>query len=257
MTAMVWDLFGIPANSDVPDSDGCIWTVASSDGWDAPDQRTGFVSPTSLHGQLATNQYADGRPVVMEGLILAPNEAAAWAAYDRVGSSMPGLLGEGDITAYEPVPKFLTVVQDAPPRVSKPASLDPSGRISMRYRLTLRAEYPWKRAVTAEDPVAINAGATVPFTGGGNWPAEIVVTTTSSGTVNLTASGLSLTASTVPSGTVFDSMPGAFSVTGPSSEDLFSAMLPGFQWPAVVPGSNSFVNSGTANLVLSYYPTYA
>jgi hypothetical protein len=28
------------------------------------------------------------------------------------------------------------------------------------------------------------------------------------------------------------------------------------QWPAVVPGANSFVNAGTADVDVTYYPTY-
>src|SRR5690349_12653034 len=171
MTQMRWDLFGIPANSDSTDADGCSWTVASSDGWDAPDQRTQFTSPSGRDGQIVSSMYAEGRQVQIKGLIFAPTDEAAWRAYDRVTSSMPGLRGVGDVVAYEPVPKSLRVVQAGPPRVSKPL-----GR-QLTYWLTLTAEYPWKRALTAST-VTVGAGSTVSHTASGSFPAAIEVTTT-------------------------------------------------------------------------------
>lgn len=252
---MRWDLFGTSANTATADANGCRWTVASSDGWDAPDQRTQFASPSGRHGQYGFNRFADGRPVVIKGLVFAPSQDAAWLAYDKITSAMPGLTGSGVITAYEPVPKSLTVSQAGPPRVSKPAE---NGIIT--YWLTLVAEYPWKRATT---PVTftISPGATAMFTDAGTFAAEIQVTTTSAGTVQLSASGQTLRTSTLPSGSVLTSGPGFTNpertVRGPSGADLFSATLSPMQWPAVSPGDNSFVNSGTANLSVTYYPTYA
>jgi len=251
---MVWDLFGVDANTDEPSADGCVWTVASSDGWDAPDQRTQFTSPTGRDGQRVSSMYADGRPVVIKGLIFAPSDGAAWAAYDRVTSSLPGLRGMGTITAFEPVPKSLTVVQSAPPRVSKPA-----GR-QLTYWLSLTAEYPWKRALSATT-VAVGAGATVSHTAAGTFPAEIEVTCTSTGTVDLTIAGLRLRTGSLNVGAKLTSGPGftnpkrtIISVTG---VNLFGLIKQPMQWPAISPGSNSIHQAGTANLSIRYFPTFA
>ena len=251
---MVWDLFGIGANTNAPSVDGCVWTVASSDGWDAPDQRTQFTSPTGRDGQRVSNMYAEGRSVVIKGLVFAPTDDAAWAAYDRATSSLPGLRGVGTITAYEPVPKSLTVVQAGPPRVSKPA-----GR-QLTYWLTLTAEYPWKRALAATT-VTVGGGATVSHTAAGTFPAEIEVTLTSAGTVDLTIAGLRLRFGSLPSGAVLTSGPGftrpkrtAQSSTG---ANLFGSIVQPMQWPAMVPGVNSIHQAGTANLSVRYFPTFA
>lgn len=251
---MRWNLFGIPANADTTDPDGCSWTVASSDGWDAPDQRTQLDSPTGRDGQRASNMYADGRSVVIKGLILAPTDDAAWKAYDRATSTMPGLRGVGDITAYEPTPKSLTVVQSGPPRVSKPL-----GR-TLNYWLTLVAEYPWKRALTATT-VTVSAASTVSHTAAGTFPAEIEVTLTSAGTVDLTIAGLRLRTGSLPSGAVLTSGPGFTrpkrTIRSASGGNLFGSIVQPMQWPAISPGANSIRQAGTANLSIRYFPTYA
>jgi len=251
---MLWNLFGVEANTDTPSADGCVWTVASSDGWDAPDQRTQFTSPTGRDGQRVSNMYADGRQVVIKGMIFAPTDEAAWVAYDRVTSAMPGLRGVGDITAYEPVPKSLTVVQAGPPRVLKPL-----GR-QLTYWLTLTAEYPWKRALTATT-VAVGAGATVSHTAAGSFPAEIEVTTTSAGTVDLDIGGQRLRWGSLPVGAVLTSGPGFANpkrtARAADGSNLFGLIVQPMQWPAMSPGSNSLVNRGTAALSVRYFPTYA
>jgi len=251
---MRWTLFGVPANTDATDPDGCSWTVASSDGWDAPDQRTQLDSPTGRDGQRASNMYAEGRQVVVKGLILAPSDDAAWKAYDRATSTMPGLRSVGDITAYEPVPKSLTVVQAGPPRVSKPL-----GR-TLNYWLTLVAEYPWKRALAATT-VTVGGGATVSHTAAGTFPAEIEVTLTSGGTVDLTIAGLRLRTASLPSGAVLTSGPGFTrpkrTIRSSTGANLFGSIVQPMQWPAMVPGVNSIHQAGTANLSIRYFPTYA
>ena len=225
---MVWNLFGVNANTNTNDADGCIWTVASSDGWDAPDQRTQFDSPTGRHGQFVSNMYAEGRQVVIKGMVFAPSDNAAWAAYDRITSGMPGIGGRGVIVAQEPTPKSLTVVQAAPPRASKPV-----GR-QLTYWLTLRAEYPWKRGLTPVTQI-VAAGGSPTFSGAGTFPAEIEVTLTS---------GFGFTN---PKRTIRSS----------TGSNLFGLITQPMQWPAVVPGPNTANQAGAANLSLKYYPTFA
>lgn len=239
------DLFGTQCNNDVEDSDGCVWSVENIAGWAAPDQRTRFDDITAAHGSFGTAFFASGRTLVVEGSVEAPSQTAAWAAYGRLTSSMPGITGSGDVVVYEPTPKALTVVQSGPPRADAPIN----GVFS--FQLTLLAEYPWKRALTAST-VDVTAGT---FTHSGTFPAEFTFTTTSSGTVVLSAGGLTLSAASVPSGTVFDSL--NHSVTGPGGEDLYGVIEFGAEWPAVDVGSNDWVSSGTADGELSFYPTYA
>ena len=252
--SMVWNLFGVDANTDTPDADGCTWTVASSEGWDAPDQRTQFTSPTGRDGQRVSSMYADGRPVVIEGLIFAPDDGAAWAAYDRATSVMPGLRGVGDIVAYEPVPKSLTVVQAGPPRVTKPL-----GR-QLRYQLSLLAEYPWKRALTATT-VTIGGGGIVSHPAPGTFPAEIEVTLTTGGTVDLAIAGLRLRTGWMDAGAVLTSGPGFArpkrTIISAAGSNLFGSILQPMQWPAISPGSNHIRQEGSADLSIRYFPTYA
>lgn len=251
---MRWDLFGIPANDTATDPDGCSWTVASSDGWDAPDQRTSLGALTGRDGQRVSNMYADGRPVVVKGRIFAPDDAAAWAAYDRATSTMPGLRGVGEIVAHEPTPKSLSVIQAGPPRVSKPAGGN------LVYWLTLVAEYPWKRALTATT-VTVGAGATVSHTAAGTFAAEIEVTCTTTGTVDLTIAGLRLRTGTLNAGVKLTSGPGFTNpkrtIISSTGVNLFGLIVQPMQWPAIVPGSNSIHQAGTANLSIRYFPTYA
>ena len=254
VTQMRWNLFGVDANTDTPSADGCIWTVASSDGWDAPDQRTRLDSPTGRDGQYVSSMYADGRPVVIKGMIFAPDDGAAWAAYDRVTSSMPGLRGVGEITAFEPVPKSLTVVQSGPPRVTKPA-----GR-QLTYWLSLAAEYPWKRALSPTT-VAVGAGSTVSHPAAGTFPAEIEVTCTSTGTVDLTIGGLRLRTQSLNAGVKLTSGPGVTnpkrSIISSTGVNVFWTVIQPMQWPAMSPGVNSIHQAGTANLSIRYFPTFA
>ena len=140
-------------------------------------------------------------------------------------------------------------------RVTRGAVVSWLNDVAFRYDIEVTALHPFKRALS---PVTVAPGA---FTAAGTVPAEIEVTTTSSGTVHVEQGGLAIKAGTVPAGTVFTSGPGFTnlprSVVGPSGEDLYSLTLPGTQWPAVVPGANSFLSLGTADVEITYYPTYA
>ena len=130
----------------------------------------------------------------------------------------------------------------------------------LRFHIEVTATDPFARSTTPVT-VPILAGTTENFTATGTVPAELEVTTTSSGTVHVEQGGLAIMASSVPSGTVFTSGPGFAnlprSVVGPGGEDLYSLTLPGTQWPAVVPGANSILNQGTAAVQVRYFPTYA
>lgn len=246
---------GRDCNTGTPDANGLIWTVEAVEGWDAPDQSTQAGNLTGKHGSSVTQKYAQGRQLVVRGLIMAPTQDAAWTAYnDQVVSNMPGILGRGDIVTYEPVPKVITVEQFGPPRITVPA-----GGV-MRYMLTLLARYPWKVATTAVT-VTVGAGATVSHTAAGSFAAEVEVTLTSGGTVDLSIGGQRLRTGSLPSGAVLTSGPG-FSrpkrtIRSSAGGNLFGLIVQPMQWPALVPGANSLHQAGTAALSVRYFPTYA
>jgi len=249
-------MFGQECNTDAADADGNVWSVESVDGWDAPDQRQQELAPTGQHGSNLTGIYAEGRRIVITGAVEASSQSGAWVAHSRITAALPGLLGSGDVLVFEPgTTKSLTVKRSGKPRITDPVMH------YLAFSLTLLAEYPWKRSLTSVT-VAVAAGATVPFTATGSFPAEVQVTTTSAGTVDLTGpGGLRLRTGSLPSGAVLTS---GFGFTNPKrtirdagGASLFGLIVQPMQWPCVVPGSNSFVNAGTAALSLTYFPTYA
>lgn len=248
------DLGDVVTSTLEPTADGAEWLVTRIEGWGAASQRGGRLEPTGANGVERDSSLYGGRILEVLGYVEAPTRAAAWAAYYRCTGALPGLLDGMVLTVHEEPAKSLRVVQDAPPEVEEPVD----GCFS--FTLKLLAEYPLKRATDPVD-VEILAGDSETFTAAGNAAAEIELTTTGAGTVNLSAGGLTLTCGSVPSGTVLTSGPGfdnaEATVIGPSGADLFGAMVPGYEWPAVVPGLNTFVNAGTASVVVRYYPTYA
>lgn len=194
----------------------------------------------------------DERVIAIDGVVDQTSHAAAIAIRNELANLRPRTLYT--ITADDGVD-----VRWVQARVTKGAVFEWVTDVMFRYSIELTAPYPHKRAV---DPVveSIAAGTSPSLTNDGSVAAEVEITTTSSGTVVLTAAGLTLETTTLPSGTVLTSGPGfandKWSVVGPSGEDLFSAMVPGYQWPAVSPGSGVWASTGTANVDVTYYPTY-
>ena len=236
-----------------PDSEGVRWfNGADIVGYDSPPVRINDQERTAAHGGYGPERLYASRILTLPGWCECPSLEAAFAVRERLHGLM-----SGELIVHEPVPKVLTVVSGGAPRSTEP--LDGPNPL-VEWSIPLIARNPFKRAL---DPVtvAIAAGGTGSFTATGRFPAELEVTTTSSGTVHVEQGGLAIMASSVPSGTVFTSGPGfdnlPRSVVGPGGEDLYSLTLPGTQWPAVVPGANSILNQGTAAVQVRYFPTYA
>lgn len=248
------DIGSVVASTGVATADNCLWLVTDVEGWDAPDMRGVRSDPTARPGSYLTGAMHGGRIIRVHGLVEGATREDAWAAYYRCTGSLPGLFDELDFVVYETPTKSLTVRQAEPPAVSAPVNA------SFTFTLALLAEYPYKRLL---DPVteSLAAGATASFTASGNIAAEIEVTTTSAGTVVLSASGQTLRTSSLPSGSVLTSGPGFTNpertVRGPDGSDLFGATLSPMQWPAMEIGTNPWVNAGTADVDITYYPTYA
>ena len=249
MPSPVVDLLGIICNSTA-DADGTVWNIEKMPGWQSPDVRVPTLNPTGAHGIRLARSWFGGRIVEAVGSAEATSYENAWAAYERISNVAP-LEATADLIVYEPVPKFLTVALGDIPRVSEPS---PSHVIE--FSLVLVSEYAFKRVLDATT-VALAAGGSATFTAGGKKPAEFEVTTTSTGTVELSSGGLTLSTYSLPSGSVISSMPGRRGITGPSGEDLSSSLVPGYQWPAIVPGSNTVDNAGSAAVSLSFYDSFA
>lgn len=195
---------------------------------------------------------SDKRVISIDGIIDQPTHAAAIAVRNELANLQTRATYQ--VTADDGVDERWVQAQ-----VTKGATFEWLNDTAFTYSIELTAPDPHKRAL---DPVtvAISAGASPNLTNDGTVAAEVEITTTSSGTVVLTAAGLTLTTTTVPTGTVLTSGRGfdgdKWSVVGPSGEDLFSALVPGYQWPAVSSGTNPWVSTGTADVSVTFYPTY-
>ena len=234
------------------DSEGVRWFNGDITGYDSPPVRINDSDRTAAHGGYGPERLYASRLLTLPGWCECPSLEAAFSVRERLHSMM-----SGELIVHEPVPKVLEVVSGGAPRSMEP--LD-APTVLVEWQIPLVAHNPFKRALSpAVESIA--AGATGSFSATGRFPAELEVTTTSAGTVHIEQGGLAIMAGSVPSGTVFTSGPGfdnlPRSVVGPSGEDLYSLTLPGTQWPAVVPGSNSILNLGTADVQVRYYPTYA
>ena len=253
MTDLRVDLFGIQCNNRVPDVNGCVWTVNELDGWESPEQESPTTLVTGRSGVVGLGDRHGGRALVARGSVRAPSDAAAWAAYNLVIGSMPGLGGQGPVVVYEPVPKMLPTVRQA----DKPFAKKPRSRY-FKFELTLVAHDPYKVAFSPTT-VSVAAGATVSLTHNGTAPAFVTVTSTGSGTVRVrqNSSGQVLrTRASVASGTVFD--PASRTVRSAGGVSLYGVMDSPSEWLSVPrTSSTSFTNQGTAPVDLTIFDTFA
>ena len=225
--------------------------VLDMEGWLSATNTRSRGRNTGGHGSWSSRGWRAEKPIVIPGQVVYPS--AAVAADERRTMLNLGGFGEALLVVTDSLGTIGQLVEvddvDVPPVTDR----------LLRFTFELTATDPFARSMTPVT-VAVAAGATVPFTGAGKSVAEIEVTTTSAGTVVLSAGGLTLRTSALPSGAVLTSGRGFTNpkrtVRGPGGEDLFSATLAPMQWPAVVPGANSFVNTGSADVDVTYYPTY-
>lgn len=241
----------VDLNTGTPDSNGILWTCGWPDGWDGAEQRTQVGEPTARHGGFATENLFGARDVTIKGVCRFSTAEAAEIAYATVTGSMPGLNGTADLVVGDTGDEvWLSVAQGGHPFAERPDA----EKGYLLWQLFLRADYPLKRGLTAVT-VELAAGATVSVAHAGTFPAEFTATTTSTGTVSLSAGGLTLSSASVASGTVFDSL--EHTITSSGGADLYGSIGVGAEWPAVEVGSRDWVNAGTADVELSFYPTFS
>lgn len=246
-TAVVFD--GFPLIGVTPA--GGRAKVLDIDGWLAASNTRSRSRRTGGHGSWSSRGWRAEKPIVIEGQITYPSSALA--AEERRAMLALGGYGETVLVVTDALGTLGQLVEvddvDIPPVHDR----------MIRFTYELTATDPFARSTTPAT-VAVAAGATVPHTADGKAAAEIEVTTTTAGTVVLSIAGLTIRTSELPAGTVLTSGPGFTNpertVVGPAGENLYTATLAPMQWPAMSPGSNELVSTGTADVDVTYYPTY-
>jgi len=227
-------------------------TLTGFEGWLGGSNERARGKRAGGDGAWSSRAHRAEKKITALGTIVYPSAAAA-AAERR---TMLALGGYG---------KVLLQVTDALGDLQQTVEVDdvgvpPTRDTMLRFTFDMLAVDPFARASTATD-VAVGAGATVSHTAAGTFPAEIEVTLTSPGTVDLTIAGLRLRTGSLPSGAVLTSGPGFTNprrtIRSSSGDNLFGSIVQPMQWPAIVPGANSIHQAGTAGLSVRYFSTYA
>lgn len=228
------------------DSDGTVWTVTEIDGWEAAESELNTISLTARPGLgLASNTYA-GRPIVVNGFATATSNSNRWKASSKL-AALVGLVTAVDMKVYETVTLTAKVITGGRPNI-RPVSYS-----SIEWQLSLVALNPFKLGVSHTE--TFTAGQTKTLTNAGTFTAYPIWTTSGSGVVSITNTTTSqtLTASTVPSGTAFDTY-ARTAYTGTTNR--YAALASGINWPTLAPGANSVTNNGAASLSVTFLDTY-
>lgn len=248
--ALAIDILGVEFNRDAPDGDGITRTVAFSE--DSADVQGGSVNPTGRHGVALLPQFFGANTVNPTGRVTAPTRALAEAAREELRALGVGV--EGDIIWHETVPKFLTVTRaPSPPKISRPSGFSASTQQSFVWDIVFTAAFPFLRSVTTSTQT-FAAPSTHALVNAGTQAAYPVVTTTSSGSVDIVIGGRHFVTTGVPLGTEIDMW--ARTVTGPDGSSLYTAKTPASEWLALPPGSTPTQQAGTAGLAFVWHDTY-
>ena len=139
-------------------------------------------------------------------------------------------------------------------RIGRAGGFEPAGGPELKVDVTVTADDPIATSIDPAPLVPVPAGATVPVDTPGTATAELVVTLTTAGTVDLIAGGLRFTTSALPAGAVIDVA--AQSVRGSDGSDLSGAVL-GYGSPGLPAGGGDIQQAGTAALSVQFFDTYA
>ena len=252
MTAQRVDLFGVECNTGVADANGVVWNVEKLPGWSSPILVSERALVTGRAGRTLLREGHDERIIEVHGSVEAPDNDAAWLAYEQL-SIMPAIGTSGEVIVYHDIPKKAVVRQGEAPRADEPLNG------VFQFLLTLTAFNPCYKLAVTQKSQTVAAGATESLTNDGTAPAQLVVTTTSSGTVWLTenTSGQALKSkASMASGTILDSSRRRVFSSG--GVYLRGVMDPTSEWLSIPRNSTVTVtNSGTAPLTVTWYDTYA
>lgn len=93
---MIIEFIGIEFNSNVPDSNGCLWFITEMEGWGSPPNRLAMVDPTSKDGSIQANNLLASRALGLTVIMKAPTEDKFWLGYNY-------LLDTVDLILLDPV----------------------------------------------------------------------------------------------------------------------------------------------------------
>lgn len=122
-----------------PDVNGVNWLVTNLEGWANPELRQTFHPITSADGEVIGEAAYGGWPVILTGVVKAPNATQFWSAYNTL-PVVAGLYTPVALKVYEtPTPKILQVVMSDRPRLSIMV-----GANAFEFQLTVRGTNPVK-----------------------------------------------------------------------------------------------------------------
>lgn len=249
-TAVTLD--GFPLIGITPGGGRAKLTGAGLDGWLSGPVDRKRSARSSGHGAWSSRARRTEKTITATGQIVYSSPADAAAERRQ-------LLALGSHS-----PTVQLIVTDSLGTIGMDVEVDdvqapPVRDTMLRFTFRLTAPNAFARSTTAVT-VPVGAGQTMSHTAAGDAPAEIEVTTTSAGTVDLTIGGLRLRWGSMPSGSVLTSGDGfpnpKRTARGPDGADLFGLIVQPMQWPAMADGPNTLVNNGTASVSVRYFPTY-
>lgn len=246
------DFCGIVGNTKVPDENGIVWAFDIPDGDDSPDHLIEFGDVTGRDGSSLDRDDIGSRLMMVTASARVSSAAQAELAYRIMVAKLPPRRSTGPIVKYETVPKTITVRRANRPRVKRYGNVLVQGELEVAS-----IEFPYWRAVTANDPVTINAGASASLVNEGDEAASIRVSTTGAGTMKLqrTDNGqLMQTRISVASGTVFDSSDKSARTS--AGVEIFPMSSPNVWFYVPANGSLPLHNVGTAPVTIQSYDTY-
>ncbi|THA56096.1 phage tail domain-containing protein [Streptomyces sp. A1136] len=186
------------------DDAGVEWIVTDLTGWDSPGVRADLSPRQADHGAWPSQVYLGARPITIEGVFVAPDEASLDAAIDQL--LVADSLTDTTLLVEDSIPRQVTVRRSGPPLVKR------AGPYEASYSLLVTAADPRRYAAVEQSQSAglpsTTGGLTFPLT------FPIVFTTTSTGgTFSLVNAG---SIGTRP----------VFTITGPVVEPVIVAERP-------------------------------
>lgn len=234
-------------NDDIEDTNGAVWYVTALSGWDGPTTKPVQADPATRHGGVLARNLLGTRAMVMEGVVKSPNLDAhwdSWAYFDIVFGNL-----------YVPV--WMTVQEGSSEKSLRAVRVGDIrknllGQCAFGFSVNLSALDPLKY----DDPHStnINDGASAEVVNVGSWESEwFTITTTSAGTLKVANTDFSpsgiVSDGNVPVGTVVDVKERTVQVGGSNQYNLLTAYS---AWFPLLTGSNTIVNSGTADITLTH-----
>lgn len=240
------DLHTQAFNTLIPEVDGSQWLVTGIEGWDSPGLRQSSQPATSRHGQVLTESLLDTRSVTLKGIVKAVTAASMWTSYAFLSGLTNNLVVPRTLKVYEDdATKQAFYIRGGSPR------MELIGGSSFEFEIPLVFMDPLKYAVT---PKVGTLGATLTNTG--NFTTQPTLTVTSGGTLAVTNTTESASATftsggnVLPTGTVVDFL--NRSVKSAIGASLYTLLDISSVFWSLQPGANVITKSGTASVSYTF-----